>query len=315
MGCWVGKTKMSIPKNWSEEYQYETFKALYAKFEQKWDEELNGEDVEIKHIGEFEKEADEIIAHRGQVKNIATGYKELDGYLEGLDKGELIIVSGSTATGKTLFCLNMLIGAYILAKQTFSTLVFTLEMTKPQITARIKSLLEDTDYKDELSAMPIYYYSSKKDPSIKTMRSAIEKCKKENGVDLILIDHLHYFSRNVENATTEIGILVREIKKIAVDYDIPILLVSHIRKKLKGESKANDPDIDDLKDSAAIGQDADMVIMLNRDKMDNEKSNQLTVLIEKNRNKGKVGGMQMFIKTPQFKLFEQEEYYAKFGEV
>jgi len=292
-----------IPRNWSDEYQLEIFRELYAKLHRQLEEEDTS--AHFIHIGDYEKEADEIIQYGGRVRNIGTGYRGLDSLLCGFDKGELIVVSGSTATGKTLFVLNCLINAYLNFSGKFTSLIFSLEMTNPQVTARIKQLLSADLVAEEMKNLPIFMYSSRTSPSISKMRHVMTECQKNHGLDLVIIDHLHYFSRVVDNQANEIGHLVREVKSLAMTFEVPIILVAHTRKRGVGESIDKEPSFDDLRDSSFIAQDADVVVMLKRDIMNPTLNSILNVFVAKNRNKGKVGTLVMNLEDYTYRLREE----------
>ena len=106
----------------------------------------------------------------------------------------------------------------------------------------------------------------------------IERAVKELGVELVVIDHLHYFTRELQNVAEDLGRITKEIKKNAIRHNIPVMLISHVRKSQDGKQTT----MEDLRGSSYIAQDADIVLMVGRD-FDNDK---LIVTIEKNRNRG-----------------------------
>jgi len=289
-----------VPKSWSKDYKLELLRELYGELEREF-EESDSTLAEAKHISEFDKEADEIIKSSGEIKNIGTGYRNLDKLTGGFDKGELIIVSGATATGKTLFALNCLVNSYLHGSK-HGTLIFSLEMTNPQVTARIKQMMAADMVGEETNTLPIYFYMSRKPPTLGVMRKTMDILKKEGKLGMVIIDHLHYFSRVVENQSNEIGHLVREIKSLAMEYDVPIVLIAHTRKRVAGESITKAPSLDDLRDSSFIAQDADMVIMLSRDILGDRF--RLNIQVGKNRNKGETGDIDMSIEEFTWRLRE-----------
>ena len=108
-----------------------------------------------------------------------------------------------------------------------------------------------------------------------------------------------------DNQAAEIARVTREIKSMAIEFDIPIILLSHLRRKPAGAGDKA-PQIDDLKDSSSIGQDADVVIMLKRDDIDEDKRNIMNVFVRKNRNKGRTGGLNMNINFKNLEITEIE---------
>lgn len=300
---------MALTNKWADDYKRNVIDELLPWYIVEKEQELGvvEETVPIAHISSFTSLAADVLAHPNRMTGLVTGYHQLDSKLRGLDPGELIIVSGATGTGKTMFALNMLIGAYLNDRNSlFTTLMFSLEMTKTQVTGRIMNLVKDSRYQDaqEANALPIYFYDSPTDPTLKKMRSAMEQCKKEHGLDIVIIDHLHYFSRSIDNQANEIGSLVRNIKSLAIEFNIPIILLAHTRKRPSGSSPDRAPDMDDLRDSSFIAQDADMVIMLKRDLMDEVNNQYLEIYVTKNRNKGILGKNVMLIDGTTFRLSE-----------
>jgi len=114
----------------------------------------------------------------------------------------------------------------------------------------------------------------------KDIDGLIQNAKEQLDVDLVVIDHLHYFARDLKNAAEELGQITMRFKKNAIRHKLPIILISHIKKLGKDE----DLSLDALRGSSLIGQDADIVLMVNRD----PETNQMGVLIDKNRNRGKL---------------------------
>lgn len=287
-----------VPRSWSERYRYEVYQELAKDFANRWQEELEEIDDDfISHISEFHNEAKEILDNASP-KGILSGYSDLDTKIKGFDKGELIVISGSTGAGKTLFALNYILNSF---KKSFNpVLIFTLEMTKPQITARIMQILEQDGNIYKLEDLPIYFYSSKQEPRIKIMQKTINEMKEKVGLAWIMIDHLHYFSRSIQNQVAELGILTRDIKRIAINENIPIMLLAQPKKKYT----SSEPELDDIKGASDITQDADTVIQLSREVMDPDKNDLLEVYITKNRNKGSLGHITMKIMPKTWRLYE-----------
>jgi len=232
---------------------------------------------------------------------IDTGYSDLDKILKRMRPGDLVIVSGATSMGKTFFVQNII---HKVARQNTSVMFFSLEMTPEQVAERFIMLDSgiNTDKfsggvleldKDELiqveesitrlSAYPIYFYNGEgnitKDGLAKISKIAVDQF----GCQVIVVDHLHYFAVVPED-TKEISAIVRQAKIIARDNEIPLIMISHIRKL---ESDSKEPSINDLRNSSLIGQDADIVMMVHRktpNDPDPNKSGEAIVMVLKNRH-------------------------------
>jgi len=285
--------------NWTEEKRYEAFQELGKEFAEQWEKELEEKDegATITHISKYETEAVNIL-NNDKPTGIMTGYYYLDDKIKGFDDGELIVVSGSTGTGKTLFALNCILNS--MSKNMNPCLIFTLEMTKPQITARIIQILKADSDKLKIEDLPIFYYASKNEPTIKRINKAVQEMKEKHGIAWVMIDHLHYFSRSIQNQVAELGVLTRDIKRMAVNEKLPVILLAQPKKK----SGNDEPELDDIKGASDITQDADTVIQLSRDMMDEKKDHILNVYVTKNRNKGSLGKIEMEIKPKTFRLRE-----------
>lgn len=223
--------------------------------------------VELAHIAEYEEEAKEYVKNWGKVSGLTTGLNNVDALTKGLDNGELIVVGGETSHGKTALAVNM---AVRLATQGHVVLFVTLEIPQKQLAARIMKISEKP-----LPELPILV--QKLDEfTWQDVDKLIQKAKKEN-VAAVFIDHLHYFTRELEKIAEDLGRITKEFKKNAIRHDLPVVLISHVRKKAPGSKKLGN---DDLRGSSYIAQDADIVLFVERGK------EEIRVTITKNRNRG-----------------------------
>lgn len=274
------------------------------------EESPDDDKINIIPASDIKEEAWEIAMDPFKVRGIATGYKKLDSYLCGLDKGELIIVAGETSVGKSLFAVNLALKSLLTNenKEKVSILFFSLEMPVKGILARFMMINPDVVYGN------LYFYDNKKGADIPKVRQAIDVAIKKHNINYVVIDHLHYFPMAKDNQAAEVGRITREIKGLAMEFDIPIVLLSHLRRKPAG-SADKEPHIDDLKDSSSIGQDADIIIMLKRDDMDEETRNIMSVFVRKNRNKGRTGNLNMFINFKNLQITEGKDFVDEANEL
>lgn len=230
-------------------------------------------------ISEYAEGAASRIRDWGLVQGLTTGYSAVDQMTKGLVDGELIIVSGFTSHGKTQLVTNM---AYKIASQGHPVLFATLEQTHVEITSRLMKIAEPGGIED----LPILF---QKEQSLdyRDISNLIKNAKNE-GAKLVIIDHLQMLVRSIEHQTQEASKVVQELKKAALHHQIPIIMISHTRKvndKIDGKRRA--PELEDLKDTSAIAQDADIVLFVYRNLEDEEANNdEVIVSISKNRNRG-----------------------------
>lgn len=241
------------------------------------DELINARDARtgLTHVVEHLEEAKHRYDNWGKIRGLRTGYTNLDKLTMGLVGGELIVLAGPTSFGKTAVALN--VTHKIASKQT-PVLFVTLEMTHAEITSRLMKMAEPTD----ISNLPIFFQLSEsldwRDiPTI--MKKAVA-----DGAKLVVVDHLHYLVRGVDNTAAEVGKIVQSFKRAAIKHNVPVLLLAQLRRiNDRVDGKRREPDIDDLKESSYIAQDADVVLMVNRTDLDSE---DLTVKLLKHRTAG-----------------------------
>lgn len=243
------------------------------------DEEVNpapvGVKSELEHITDTVGAAVKRLQHGDELVGVASGFPSLDRLTKGFGKGELIIVMGHTSHGKSQLIQNI---AAKVADRGEPVLIISLEMTKAENTGRLIKLYgEGETAVSHVMKLPIVYPKSN-DIKASDIDNLVQTAVAEN-VKLVVIDHLHYFSRSIEHSTAEIGRLVNSFKRVAVKHDVPIILVSHI-VKLPHKTL---PGIEHLRDSSFIAQDADIVLSVFRHE---ETSNEMLVKILKNRNRG-----------------------------
>lgn len=211
----------------------------------------------------------------GTIKGLSTGLKKVDDMTQGFVPGELLIISGQTSHGKTQLSNNIMLSV---AKNDHKVMFVTMEMTKQETADRFNMLTKDQDIGEGK-----IFLNMRADLAYTDVTKLIEKAK-EKGCDMVVIDHLHYFSRSVENATQEVSKIVKEFKSAAVVYELPIILICHVRKM----APKKHPTIEDLRDSSLIAQDADMVLMVWRDESPGATNpNEVEVTLWKNRNRQK----------------------------
>lgn len=231
-------------------------------------------------MSDFTEPATELYKNFGRMQGLSSGFKKIDGLTLGFAPGELILIAGKTSRGKTTLALNM---ANKVALGGKTVLFVTLEMTHAEITQRTMfindckpGVLLTEDYENVSGRMVFQSTDELKWDSIDKL---MEKAKIEMDVDMVVIDHLHYFTRELANVAEDLGRITKEFKKNAIRHGVPVLLISHVRKT--GDDK--EATMDDMRGSSYMAQDADIVLMVGRLE---EEPDMTYVKIEKNRNRG-----------------------------
>ena len=226
-------------------------------------------------MADYHDEIEERMKNWGKIIGLRTGNWVLDRMTMGLAPGELTVIGGATSNGKTALSMNI---AANVAKQNKSVLFVTLEMTHGEAGVRFRKILGETEY--EKCAAGIFFQKND-ELSWHSIDGLVRKAKEEANCELVVIDHLHYFTREIQNVAEELGNITKELKKNAIRHQIPIILISHTRKA--PDSHTRKTGINDLRGSSYIAQDADIVLMVERNMKDFP--NDIIVTLEKNRNR------------------------------
>lgn len=216
----------------------------------------------------------------GEISGLKTGMQQFDALTGGLQKGDLIIVAGRPSMGKTSFCMN--IAENVAVNDGKVALVFSMEMATMQVTEKsIASLgqvslkdirsgqLSEQDYSGITVAMGKLQDAKLSiddscNLSVSQMRSKARKLKRKHGaLDLIVIDYLQLMSGSGKSRNEDLGEITRSIKLMARELDCPVILLSQLSRKCE-ERTDKRPLMSDLRDSGAIEQDADLVVMMYR---------------------------------------------------
>lgn len=199
-----------------------------------------------------------------------TSYTDFDAIIQGFQKSDLIIIAGRPSMGKTAFSLNL--GKNIVEKYKIPLIIFTLEMSRQQIIYRFissdsninnnriksgKMTLQEikmlTNTMEKISKMPIFIDDSP-NLSLLEIRAKIQKIfNSTNQTGLVIIDYLQLMKLNLklENRVQEISYITRNLKLLAKEFNIPILLLSQLSRNV--ESRVNKrPMLSDLRDSGCI---------------------------------------------------------------
>lgn len=273
----------------SENYQTKTLERIFKDLPKdqqqatwlKFSEVMEGyaekkeKQFEIELMADYTEEAIERNKNFGKMQGLSSGYDKIDELTKGFVGGELTVIAGQTSYGKTTLAINI---ANKIALQGTPVLFVTLEMTKAEITSRFMHINGgDTD--DYQTAASLIAFQSTSELNWKSIDGLVKRFVQKFSNGLIVIDHLHYFTRELEQVSEDLGRVTKELKKNAQDHKVPVILVSHVRKIQKGQAAG----IEDLRGSSYIAQDADIVLMVGR-KLEEPKL--MRVFIEKNRNRG-----------------------------
>lgn len=257
--------------------------------------------VELELLSDRYEEIQERYKNWNKHTGLYTGNWVIDRMTMGLAPGEVTVVGGATSNGKTALSIN--IAAHV-AMQGITVLFVTLEMTPGELGVRFKKVMGDK-FEDFMSNIVI---QKNDELDWKSVDGLMRKAREDAGVGLVVIDHLHYFTRELKNVAEDLGNITKEFKKNAIRHNVPVILISHTRKA--PDSFTTKTGINDLRGSSYIAQDADIVLMVHRDK---DFPDDIIVSLEKNRNRYgcRIGSYYNF-KFEETKVIEPV-YNADFG--
>ena len=284
-------------------------------------EKRHSEHIKVLVKGGIEK-LDQLYQRKEHMTGIPTGFIELDRMTSGLQSSDLIIVAGRPSMGKTAFAMSIAENAAITTKKNIA--IFSLEMSKEQLVQRMlcsqakvdahkvrTGFLSSQDWPlltkaaQKLSEANIYIDDT---PAISAleMRAKARRLKANNGIDMIVLDYIQLMrgSTYSDNRQQEISDISRSLKALAREINVPIVALSQLSRAVESRQDHR-PQLSDLRESGAIEQDADVVILLVREEYysanpDNEGI--ADVILAKQRN-GPVGQIKLaFLK--QFVRYE-----------
>jgi len=215
----------------------------------------------------------------GKAKGISTGFTAIDKHLGGLQAGDVMIVAGRPADGKSVFLRNCMESAGV------PSLFFLLEMSNIENAKRSLSKisgvnfgsirtakLSENDYErifraiNIASELPIFC-SDKASMTIDDIVSQSFAMKIKENIGLIGIDYLQLISPRQRNTTREreVAEVSRGLKILAKDLQLPVICLSQLNRDIEKRGTGKLPKLSDLRESGAIEQDADIVAFLLRD--------------------------------------------------
>jgi replicative DNA helicase len=259
---------------------------------------------------------------KGEFTGVPSGFQELDTLTSGFQNSEMIIIGARPSIGKTAFALSMAANVSITKKIPCG--FFTLEMSALSLMSRLLAqdarinsnslrtgLLSKTDFRKLAdSAGRIYeaplVIEDTPNISLLDMRSMARKMKAKYDVKIIFIDYIGLVTPEDKSTPRheQMAEVSRSLKALARELDIPIVVLSQVGRQTEGKA----PGLADLRESGAIEQDADVVMLLHRERIvdksgdGDENGIRTQVIVAKQRNGPTDTVEVMFI--PRYTRFE-----------
>jgi replicative DNA helicase len=260
------------------------------------------------------------------ITGVPTGFVELDEMTAGLQPSDLIIVAARPAMGKTSLVLNM--AQHVGTKTPMTVGFFSLEMSKQQLFLRMLTseagidghrlrtgFLGDKDWTKLSKAIGTLsdariFIDDSASIGVLEMRAKARRLMAEHGLHLLVIDYLQLMQGRgrFDNRVQELASISRSLKGLAKELSVPIIALSQLSRAPENRPKGR-PQLSDLRESGALEQDADVVLMIYReDQYDKTAENEgvAEIIVAKQRN-GPTGSLKLaFIR--EYTRFENLEW-------
>lgn len=216
------------------------------------------------------------------VTGIPTGFRDLDSLTSGFHNSEFIVIASRPSMGKTALGLN--ISHYVGVKTDYSVGFFSLEMAKEQIVIRLLCAEAQLDIKNvrtgfigdrefeklKLSAEALsrarIFLDETPALTVMEMKAKARRLKMEQSLDLLFVDYMQLMRTGgrFENRTQEISYISRSLKELSKEIQIPVVGISQLSRAPEKGRREPIPQLSDLRESGAIEQDADVVVLIYR---------------------------------------------------
>jgi replicative DNA helicase len=252
-----------------------------------------------------------------KLRGLPTGFTDFDKLTGGLRPGDLVIVAGRPSMGKTTLAINMAEYAAVHPGTRASVAIFSMEMPSEQVITRMlasiggvplnnlrSGKISDDDWvritgaTSQLSEAKIFVDET---PALNPteLRARARRVKREHGLSLIVVDYLQLMQvpGTQENRATEIAEISRGLKTLAKEMQVPVIALSQLNRAVE-QREHKKPVMSDLRESGAIEQEADMILLIYREEVydrNTTKKGVAEIDLVKHRN-GEIG---MFLLTFQ----------------
>jgi replicative DNA helicase len=249
---------------------------------------------------------EQIFEQKRLITGVATGFVDLDEMTRGFQPGDLVIIAARPSMGKTSLVLN--VSQYVAMQPSHTVGVFSLEMSKESLFLRLltseaqidshrllSGAIGQKDYGrishalETLNAMRLHIDDTA-NIGVLEMRAKARRLQAEHGLSLLVVDYIQLMSGRgrFENRTLELASISRSLKGLAKELNVPIVVLSQLSRAPESRSDHR-PQLSDLRESGALEQDADVVIMIYREDAYNRDPNHpdagtAEIIVAKQRN-------------------------------
>jgi replicative DNA helicase len=249
-------------------------------------------------------EIDQARGRSGELAGIPTGFADLDELTNGLHGGQLIIVGARPGTGKSTLALDFARAAAV--KHQLPTIFFSLEMGRSEIATRLlaaetsipmhrlrKGDLEQRDWdklatvRGQIADAPLYIDDSP-NMTLVEIRAKCRRLSQRVGLKMIVVDYLQLMTsgKKVESRQQEVSEFSRAFKLLAKEIGVPVVALAQLNRGPEQRADKR-PALADLRESGSLEQDADLVILLHREDIHEQReqrTGEADLIVAKHRN-------------------------------
>ncbi len=261
----------------------------------------------------------------GRITGVPSEYFDLDDMTSGFQPGELVILAARPSMGKTSFALNLTERA---STRGYGVALFSLEMSSQQIIQNmlcaraqidgqalrrgaitVDQLAHLQDMASALYEAPIFIDDTA-GLTVSAVRAKCRRLKQKHDIKMVVIDYLQLLTTGgrVESRQQEISTISRTLKAVARELEVPVIALSQLNRDVEARDN-NRPRMSDLRESGAIEQDADVIMLLHREEYfkpteDNRGLAQVIIAKQRNGPTGEVT-LRFFRQFMRFENFQR----------
>lgn len=261
----------------------------------------------------------------GRIRGVRTGLPTLDALTQGLKPGQLWVLGGRPSEGKSLLAQQI---ARDVARLHEPVLLVSLEMSDEEQVIRAIAAeapvdghrLESgrlTPAEQERAADGIETFKRMSlwiddgaDATVLSIRSKARRLKAQHGLSLLVLDYLQLLrpTSKSSNRQEQVAEMSRALKLLAKELRIPVLALSQLSRATEANGTKRKPRMSDLRESGAIEQDADVVLLIHRPEPDAASPTPPTELVLAKQRNGPTGELHLHCKAEQYRLVELDPY-------
>lgn len=232
---------------------------------------------------------EESFSGSGELAGISTGFNNVDHYMHGLRPGEMIVLAARPSMGKTSFAMNVCENVAMGVGNNGERLpvaIFSCEMSQESLVMRMLCAHSQLSMNDIINKMhsekdmiqrltqaaselekALIYVDDTAGLDVMDLRARARRMKKRFGIRLIMIDYLQLLNsreRADQGRQLETSHISSNVKAMAKELRVPVIVLSQLSRAPEQRDSSGKPKLSDLRDSGAIEQDADVVLLLRR---------------------------------------------------